>query len=94
MPSAVLRLRDAIEFMRLQLPEEKTVAIMNRVLDRADRLSFDHELGQLEPGLEHMGKGHRRLIEGHFKIIYRVENETVYVTDIFDSRQHPEKMKG
>jgi len=37
---------------------------------------------------------HRRAIEGHFKIIYRVEGETIYVTDFFDSRQDPAKMKG
>ncbi len=94
MPSALLRLRDAIEFLRQKLPEEKTAAILNRVLDRADRLSVDYELGQFEPYLEHLDKGHRRLIEGHFKIIYRVEGDVVYVTDIFDSRQDPDKVKG
>lgn len=44
--------------------------------------------------LEHLGLGHRRLIESHYKIIYRVVGEYIYVTDIFDSRQDPEKMKG
>lgn len=94
MPSALLRLRDAIEFLRLQLPEEKTEVIMNRVLDRADTLSTNYDLGQFEPCLERLGKGHRRMIEGHFKIIYRVEDDVVYVTDIFDTRQNPEKMQG
>ena len=30
----------------------------------------------------------------HYKIIYRVVGEYIYVTDIFDSRQDPDKMKG
>lgn len=94
MPSALLRLRDAIEFLRQQLPQERTDALMNRVLDRADSLNIDFEQGQYEPDLEHLGKGHRRLVEGHFKIIYRVEGDVVYVTDIFDSRQDPQKMRG
>lgn len=41
-----------------------------------------------------MGKEHRRIIEGHYKIIYRVEGQAIYITDIFDSRQDPNKMKG
>ena len=38
--------------------------------------------------------GHRRLIESHFKIIYRVIGDCIYITDIFDSRQDADKMKG
>lgn len=45
--------------------------------------------GQLEPDLEVLGLGHRRVIAGTFKIIYRVEPELVIVTDIFDSRRDP-----
>ena len=30
----------------------------------------------------------------HYKIIYRVIGETIYITDIFDSGQDPDKMKG
>ena len=44
--------------------------------------------------LKDLKEGHRRIIEGHFKIIYKIEKETVYITDFFDSRQSPEKMKG
>jgi hypothetical protein len=49
--------------------------------------------GQHEPYLKNLNKGHRRLIEGHFKIIYRIEGDYIYVTDFFDARQDPEKMK-
>ena len=94
LPSALLRLRDALEFLRMTLPPNQVEVLMTRVLNRADSLSTTHGQGQVEPQLEHLGKEHRRLIEGHFKIIYRVEGSTVYVTDIFDSRQNPEKMHG
>ena len=39
-------------------------------------------------------EGHRRVIDGHVKIIYRIVEEAVYVTDFFDSRSDPGKMKG
>lgn len=51
-------------------------------------------MGQKEEYLEHMGQSHRRIIEGYYKIIYRVEGETIYVTDIFDTRQDPARMKS
>jgi hypothetical protein len=92
LPSALLRLCDAIEFLCQQLPEEKTETITNR--DRAVALTTTYELGCFELGLGHLGKGHRRLIEGNFKIVYRVDGDVVYVTDIFDSRQDPDKVKG
>lgn len=50
--------------------------------------------GQLEEDLAELGRQHRRMVCGHFKIIYFVEGEDLYVTDIFDSRQDPGKMKG
>jgi len=63
-------------------------------MNAADSLSTSYGHGQIEPTLEHLGLGHRRLIEGNFKIIYRVDGELVSVTDIFDSRMDPDKMKG
>ena len=46
--------------------------------------------------LGYLKKNHRRLVCGHYKIIYyfnKTEN-IVYVTDIFDSRQDPIKENG
>lgn len=50
--------------------------------------------GQYEPYLEHLGEGHRRLVVGNLKVVYRIEGKTIYVTDIFDARQDPRKMKA
>jgi len=49
---------------------------------------------QEEEYLKKMNLEHRRLIEGNYKIIYRVEKKQIIVTDIFDSRQDPTKMNG
>lgn len=50
--------------------------------------------GQFEDQLAHLGHGHRRLVIAPFKIVYRVEQGTVVVTDIFDARRDPKEMKG
>lgn len=76
------------------VPIEKVLEIKNQLLDLADSLDENPDLGQEEEYLEHLGKGHRRLIEGTFKIIYRVEGDFIYIIDFFDSRQNPKKMKG
>lgn len=64
------------------------------MLDKADNLVSSPKAGQIEKYLQHLDRSHRRLIEGHFKIIYRLEGELIYITDFFDTRQDPKKMKG
>lgn len=72
---------------------DKLMEIRDRFLDKADTLLLDPLKGQMEPYLESIGLEYRRLIVGHYKIVYRVIEENIYITDIFDSRQDPEKMK-
>ena len=68
--------------------------IRNNLFKKADSLGNHPYTGQKEEYLEHLDREHRRVVEGYFKIIYRVENQTVYITDFFDTRQDPTKMKG
>ena len=80
--------------MSTRVTPEKLLFIRNQILDKADELADNPWKGQREEYLTHLGKDHRRTIEGHYKIIYRVEEQYIYITDIFDSRQDPAKMKG
>lgn len=87
-------LQEALDFIAPKVTHEKLLEIRDRILDKADTLLFQPLKGRKEPFLEHLGLDHRRLVEGHYKIIYRVIDEYIYITDIFDSRQDPDKMKG
>lgn len=89
-------LEESIQFLLevQKVPLEKVLEIRNQLLDKADSLTTNPHIGQYEENLEHLEKGHRRLVEGYFKIIYRIEGGFVYITDFFDTRQAPEKMKG
>ncbi|WP_394331466.1 type II toxin-antitoxin system RelE/ParE family toxin [Williamwhitmania taraxaci] len=78
----------------LKVPYSKLIEIRKQILDAADSLSLHPLKGQKEHSLKHLGLDHRRLVTGHHKIVYRVIGEHIYITDIFDSRQDPEKMKG
>lgn len=92
---AVNSLREVLEFLSevQHIPDEKILEIRNQILDAADALLEHPSIGQEEPFLVNLGRQHRRLVEGHYKIIYRIEGEYIYITDIFDSRQDPDKMQ-
>ncbi len=91
---ALISLEEALEFIAAKVTQKKLLEIRNGILDKADALLLQPNQGQKEPYLEHLGLDYRRIIEGHYKIIYRVIGESIYITDIFDSRQDPDKMKG
>lgn len=90
------RLENSLQFYLedLQIPKAKVIQIKNRLIKSARRLEKLPYKGQYEPYLVKLKQGHRRLIEGNFKIVYRVEGNMVYVVDFFDSRDDPKKMKG
>lgn len=73
---------------------EKVNEIRQQLLDKSDSLSYNSQIGQNEEYLDHLGMGHRRLVEGFYKIIYRIDSNCIYITDFFDTRQDPKKMKG
>lgn len=45
--------------------------------------------GQIEINLEELNEGHRYLVKGNYKIIYKKISEGMLITDVFDTRQDP-----
>ncbi len=64
----------------------------SNIIRKSLKLKDFPTLGRVEDNLDKLGKDHRFLIEGDYKIIYRVEGLDVFITDIFDTRQDPDKM--
>ena len=91
---AIVSLEEALDFIAPKISQGKLFEIRKQILDAADTLLLQPQQGQIEPYLEHLSLGHRRLVEGNYKIIYRIIGEYIYITDVFDSRQNPDKMKG
>ena len=67
--------------------------IRKSVFDATRPLIKDPLIGAIEENLQDLKQGHRYLVVGNYKIIYRVVKTNIYVTDIFDCRQNPQKMK-
>jgi toxin ParE1/3/4 len=91
---ALISLEEALNFIAPKVTHDKLIEIRDEILDAADTLILQPLQGQKEPFLEHLGLEHRHLVVSHYKIIYRVIEESIYITDVFDSRQDPDKMKG
>ncbi len=77
-----------------EIPPEKVAIIKVQLFNRAESLILNPQKGQREEYLQHLQEDHRRIIEGHFKIIYKIIGESIYITDFFDTRQDPEKIKA
>ncbi len=67
--------------------------IKDNILERITILKDYKELGAIDEHLEYLNLGHRKLTEGNYKIVYRIEKNIIYITDIFDSQQDTDKQK-
>ena len=91
---ALASLRDIYVFYK----ERVSIAIANRIRDEvltsSDQLANHALSGKIEGSLEEMKVNHRYILRGRYKIIYKIKNGKVYITDVFDTRQNPEKIKA
>jgi toxin ParE1/3/4 len=91
---AITSLQECLDFLPPEVSTKKRLQIRDKLIAKVEKLLTTPALGQHEDYLEHLNQSHRRIVDGHYKIIYRIEGEIIYITDIFDSRQDPGKMKG
>ena len=65
----------------------------NAIEDSINRLTGDPNIGLEEPLLKKYKLGHRYIVYSHYKIIYRIHQDQIFVSTIFDTRQKPSKLK-
>lgn len=94
LPSAEHRLRLIIDYYRAVAGARVAARIKQRLMSRLRDLERSPRSGALEDLLAGEGKGHRRLVEGNYKIIYWIDGDTIVVTDFFDARRDPLEMKA
>ncbi len=91
---AIESLETLVLFLAETRGELKALSIGRTLVSEAMALDRFPMKGPIEPLLESLNKGHRRIIfSNRYKIIYKVE-DAVYITDFFDTHQDPSKMKG
>ena len=64
-----------------------------RILFRVRQLREFPLSGQIETVIQKSNYEYRFILQGHSKLIYRIENQIIYIERIFDTRQNPKKLK-
>jgi hypothetical protein len=80
-------------FLNENLTYDKSFEIINKIVEITDILLTHPFLGSLEEQLLRLKRKYRKLICSHYKIIYSVRKNIVYIHTVFDTRQNPNKMK-
>lgn len=66
---------------------------VGHLIDEATWLCKWPGAGAQEPFFLRHRKAYRRWVVGQIKIVHRIDGDTLYVLDFFDSRQRPRRMK-
>ncbi len=66
--------------------------IKKQILASTKQLIDYPESGQVEFNLQKLNQNHRYLVSGNYKIVYRINDDQVIISDVFDTRQDPIKM--
>jgi len=89
------RLVQLIEHHRSEGNLKKGKRTVEKILKQARKLGKHPELGQVEEYLTQEKKGHRYLlVERLYKVIYLAHPKRIVITDVFDVRQDPSKIRG
>lgn len=90
---AVAELKKIYSYYKMTAGDRVAESIKKSVFSAVKILARQPEAGVVEENLKDLNEGHRFMVEGNYKIIYKVAGEKIFITDIFDCRQDPIKMK-
>jgi len=86
-------LKEIFDFFLTEVSEKVANSIINSILTKTKQIEINPLSGSIEPYLTNLKKQYRRIIEGNYKIVYRIDGSRVYIIRVFDARQSPNKMK-
>lgn len=82
------------DYFTVHASPKAAARLVDGLLDKSFGLLKNPKKGKPEKLLAHRGLGHRSLFAGRILIVYYVDGDTIYVTDFFDTRQHPSRVRG
>jgi len=86
-------LKEIYKYYKKEANNRIAKRIKKDILYSTKQLFKNPKLGQIELCLEQLDEGHRYLVEGNYKIIYKEINEGILITDVFHTRQDPIKLE-
>jgi plasmid stabilization system protein ParE len=92
--NARLQLEDIFKYYYENAGLKIAQKLKNQIYNRTNQLVTFPESGPRELLLSARRFNYRYLIEGNYKIIYLIDNQSIKIASVFDCRQNPVKMKG
>ncbi len=90
---AITELKNIFLYYRMVAGSKIADKILKSIFSATKPLIKHPLVGVLEENLTDLKQGHRYIVEGNYKIIYRIIDNNIYIVDVFDCRQNPRKMK-
>ena len=81
---AKTQLRDIYNYYSILVSENTAAKLINKLIDAIEDIERYPSIGTKEPLLASLRAGHKFVVAGNYKVIFRVEAEIIYITDIFD----------
>ena len=85
-------LREIFEYHKEVAGSDIANKLITKIFNSTKQLIDFPKSGQIEETLKPLGEGHRYLVTGNYKIIYKLVKEGILITDVFDTRQDPVKI--
>ena len=90
---AISELKSIYAFYKYKASISVAGKIKERIFISVKQLQNHPLSGTIEENLTETEYEYRYIVEGNYKIIYRIEDKIVYIIDIFDCRRNPQDMK-
>ncbi len=85
-------LLNIVDYMKQESPESAR-KVYTQIKERAHSSNFFPYRGRVVPELQKEGITiYRELVENPWRIVYKIEDDTVFVMAIFDARQNVEEL--
>lgn len=89
---AIASLKSIFEYYKIKVSRRIAQKIRWQILQSTKQLISNPESGQIESYMDNFNQNYRYLLSGNYKIIYRVKKDKIFINDVFDVRQNPNKM--
>ncbi len=89
---AIENLKDIFDFYSVTANKKVANKIKQEIFKSVKLLVRYPRLGQVELYLEELNEEYRYILSGNYKVIYKIQDKNIIISDVFDVRQNPIKM--
>jgi toxin ParE1/3/4 len=86
------QLQDIFDYYSLKAGIRVAKKVVNEIVEKSIQLEMNPLIGPKEPLLEQALYDYHYLVVRNYKIIYRFNNQIIWIVSVFDCRQNPTKI--